>query len=202
MSPANKYTLMDGTPVPGTTTICNQLGKGEGLSDWIWNCGKQGKDWREQRDTAGDTGTLVHKTILRFLSGEEVHEVESDIVADCFEKFLGWWSKETQHDDYLITEQRFVSEKLGFGGQPDILVVNRRKLIDIKTSGGIYDSYWYQLAAYGILLNENGYKVDEYQILWLPKDSRFDCPIRTDLRKEKKIFKHLLEIYKLRNIKN
>ena len=195
--PKNIYKLRDGSIVAGVTTIINQLNK-PALIQWAWKLGKEGKDWREERDSAGDVGTLVHETILRFLSGEEIYEVENDVIADCFEKFLGWWVTEVKKNDVLITEQSFVSEKLGFGGQPDILIINRKKLIDIKTSNGIYDSYWLQLAGYDILLRENGYKVDEYQILWLPKDDRFDCPIRTDLRREKKIFKHLLEIYKLR----
>ena len=194
--PKNIYKLSDGRIVPGVTTIVNQLGKGDSLINWAWECGKAGKDWREERDTAGDIGTEVHDLVLKFISGEEIHEVSSDTVADCLDKFIGWWKDE--HDD-CVSETPYVSEKLGFGGQPDIFLLNKHRLVDAKTSNGIYDSYWLQLAGYGILLKENGYKVDEYQILWLPKDDRFDAPIRTDLRKEKEIFTHLLKIYQLRH---
>jgi len=55
--PANKYTLKDGTPIPGVTTVCNQLDKPQ-LLDWAWKLGKKGKDWREQRDSAGLKGGL------------------------------------------------------------------------------------------------------------------------------------------------
>lgn len=202
--PANIYKLKDETRVPGVTTICNQLDKPQ-LLDWAWKLGKRGIDWREERDSAGDTGTLVHKLILKFLCGEFVDmslPIYEPVVQGCYNKFLEWWGWEmVQYRPTLITETPLVSEQLKFGGQPDIYVMGlgkKNRLIDIKTSGGIYDSYWYQLAGYAILLKENGYKVDEYQILWLPKDDRFDCPIRTDLRREKKIFKHLLEVYKLR----
>ena len=197
--PANRYELQDGTRVPGCTTICNQLDK-PALIDWAWKLGREGKDWREERDSAGDTGTQVHELILNFLLGEEIVIPDDDIVLDCFRKFLRWWGKELKSNnvDTLITEQPFISEKLRFGGQPDIYIVTINKLIDIKTGGGIYDSYWIQLAGYDILLRENGYNPKEYQIVWLPKDDRFDAPIRTELRNEKKIFRALLDIYYLR----
>ena len=193
------YKLKDGSIVPGTTTIANMLDKPQ-LIDWAWKLGKEGKDWRENRDSAGDIGTLVHKLCIDFISGEEVATtMYGHIVVRCFKKFLKWWGKETKGTELqLMTETPIVSEVYRFGGTPDILVVNKNKLIDIKTAGGIYESYWIQLAAYGLLLRETGYKVNKYQILWLPKDDRFDDPIRKDLRKEQKIFKHLLGIYQLR----
>jgi len=196
--PANIYRLKDNSIVPGTTTICGILDKPQ-LLNWVAKVTKEGKDWREERDSAGDIGTLVHELIMKFLYGEEITDVENPIVAKCFNKFLDWWVVETKGSVLtVITEMPFVSEVYKFGGQPDIYIPNKQKLIDVKTSNGIYESYWLQLAAYGVLLRCNGYKVREYQILWLPKDNRFDAPIRTDLRREKKIFRHLLEVYKLR----
>jgi len=201
--PANKYTLKDGTPIPGVTTVCNQLDKPQ-LLDWVWKLGKKGKDWREQRDSAGDIGTLVHELVIKFIQGNlgavDFEAVQPKVLV-CLTKFKNWWADETKKDISVeLIEQPLVSEVYKFGGQLDIYakVNGKRRLIDIKTSGGIYDSYWYQLAGYGILLKVNGYKVDEYQILWLPKDDSFDCPIRENLKREKQIFKHLLEIYKLR----
>lgn len=197
--PKNIYKLKDGTIVPGCTTICNQLDKPQ-LIDWAWKLGQQGIDWREQRDSAGDTGTLVHEMIMTYLRDNAVDvSTPPDVVYDCFKKFDDWWLKNVGlRGEVELVEEPLVSEKLRFGGQPDLYIIiddRKRRLIDIKTSNGIYENYWYQLAGYGILLKENGYRVDEYQILWLPKDNRFDCPIRTDLRKEKRIFKHLLGIY-------
>jgi len=200
--PANRYCLKDGTVVPGVTTICNMLDKPQ-LLDWAWKLGKEGKDWREERDSAGDIGTLVHELILGFLSGKSTNlKDRNDAVRKCFGKFVNWWINEKPNNPEIIVEKPFISEKLKFGGQPDLYIVDNKKLCDMKTSNGIYDSYWLQLAGYDILLRENGYKVDEYQILWLPKDDRFDCPIKTDLRRERAIFKHLLGIYKLRNDRN
>ena len=201
--PKNIYKLKDGTLVPGVTTIINQLDK-PALVDWAWKLGKEGKDWKTERDSAGDIGTLVHEKIMSEWTGEpfdlaDYTSEQIQLIEKCYLKFDMWACDQFMKEPILI-EAPLVSEYYGFGGTPDIYaeVNGKHRLIDIKTSSGIYESHWLQLAAYGILLKVNGYKVDEHQILWLPKDNRFDCPIRTDLRNEKKIFKHLLEIYKLR----
>jgi hypothetical protein len=194
--PANRYELQNGTRVPGCTTIVGQLDK-PALLDWVARVTKEGKDWREERDSAGDTGTQVHDLILNFLAGEEVAIPDNDTVTNCFKKFLKWWGKEANGVE-IVSEQPFVSEKLRFGGQPDLFIITKGKLIDFKTGSGIYDSFWIQLAGYDILLREHGFKPKQYQIVWIPKDNRFDAPIRKDLRNEKKIFRALLDIYYLR----
>ena len=170
--------------------------------------------WQDVRDSAGAKGTDVHAIIMDYLSGKEVIPPTDDIERRCFEQFLSWWGKQKFKDapcakyPDLIMEKPFVSEKLRFGGTPDIIVGKR--LIDIKTGGKtLYDrngkwmrnDWLYQLAGYDILLRENGIKCTEYQILWIPKIDDFDDPIRVDLSGEKKIFKHLLEVWKLRNDK-
>ena len=200
--PANIYRLKDGSIVAGVTTIINQLDK-PALINWAWKLGTEGKDWKEERDSAGDIGTLVHELVLGYWRGEvpditAPDEVSGALMNGCYWKFIDWVKAFTIAP--VLVEEPIVSERYQFGGQPDLLasINGRMVLLDVKTSNGIYDSFWLQLAGYDILLRENGYKVDEYQILWLPKDDRFDCPIRTDLRREKKIFKHLLEIYQLR----
>lgn len=197
--PKNIYRNSKGEVLPGVTTIINQLDK-PALIQWAWKLGKEGKDWKAERDSAGDIGALVHELIIAFLKGEQpnISDNEPTVVA-CVKKFLDWWAtQKPKYEDNLIVEQPLVSEKLGFGGQPDLYIITDSGLKDIKTGGGIYDSCWIQLAGYDILLREHGYNPKSYQILWLPKDNRFDAPIRTDLRKEKKIFKHLLGIYQLR----
>jgi len=199
MMPKNIYKLKDGTVVPGVTTIINQLDKPQ-LIQWAWKLGCEGKDWREERDSAGDIGTLVHEAVLHFFTGEAI-DLHDQTVAKCFGKFLHWWNEEIKRlgEPKVIVEQPMVSEKLKYGGQFDLYFVDWQRRADVKTSNGIYDSFWLQLAGYDILGLENNQKVKCHQILWLPKDDRFACPIRTDLRKEKGIFKHLLEIYKLRH---
>jgi len=126
--PKNIYKLKTGEVVPGVTTIINQLDK-PALVQWAWKLGKEGKDWRTERDSAGDIGTLVHKCCIDFLSGAELLITENNIVADCVEKFLDWWGEEAKDRDtgLVITETPLVSEKYRFGGTPDIFLVLKNK---------------------------------------------------------------------------
>ena len=203
------YKLKDGSIVPGCTTICNMLDKPQ-LIDWAWKLGKQGKDWRTERDSAGDIGTLAHKMITDYWKVIYEHKNIADdyhatnyeqgtLAFACYQKFLKWQEAQDQVHPVMV-EYPLVSEKLKFGGTPDFVghINGKATILDVKTSNGIYDSHWLQLAGYWLLLRENGYPVDTVQILWLPKDNRFDDPIRTDLRREKRIFKYLLSIYRER----
>jgi hypothetical protein len=173
--------------------VCGQLDK-PALLDWAWRLGQEGKDWREERDGAGDRGTDVHDMIMAFWKGEEVQMV-GEIQTKCFENFLGWLKGHKITP--VIVEQPFVSEKLRFGGQPDLVAVidDVLTLLDIKTSKGVYDNFWYQLAGYELLLNEHGHKPKQFQILRLGQDGTVDDPVRKKLTNEKRIFKALLNIY-------
>ena len=198
------YKLKDGSIVPGVTTITGQYPKPESFLDWVWGCGKKKKPWRGERDYAGKIGKLAHALVMSYWTKEEVSLSgytlgQCDMAGHCADKIYSW--KDLKAIEPILVEIPLVSEVYKFGGQPDLYarVNGKNRLIDIKTSGNIYDSHWLQLAAYGILLRAvRGFKVDEYQILWLPKDNRFDDPIRTDLRREKRIFKYLLSIYEER----
>ena len=205
--PANIYKLKSGERVVGTTTVCNtetDSQKQGSLMGWAAKLAKEGKDWNEELKLAGKIGTLAHSLVMSYWTEEDVdlsgYTLEQcEVARVCAGKIHSWGDLE--NIEPILVEMPLVSEVYKFGGQPDLFakVRGKNRLIDIKTSGGIYKGHWTQLAAYGILLKAvRGFKVDEYQILWLPKDDRFDCPIRTDLRKEKQIFKHLLKIYQLR----
>ena len=200
--PTHNYKLKDGTPVPGCTTICSlytDREKQDRLMDWAHKLGQQGLDWRTERDNAGDIGTLVHEEIIKILATNDSTQTTCEpVVFNCIKKFMLWWAEQTIRGMSIkLMEQPLISERHRFGGTLDLYakVEGKHRLIDLKTSNNLYDSFWIQLAGYGILLKENGYKVDEYQILWLPKDNRFVAPIRTDLRKERRIFRNLLAIY-------
>ena len=73
-------------------------------------------------------------------------------------------------------------------------------LIDFKTSNGIHDSYFYQLAAYRRLLEEQGWPVASARILRIGRDESegFEEVIRTSLDNEWQIFLKCLEIYRRR----
>lgn len=200
--PANKYLLEDGTRVPGCTTICGQLDK-PALLDWVARITKEGKDWREERDSAGDIGTLVHELIMQFISGEEVTLAKQKReTKKCFNKFLGWWAKETKQDIVVeLMEHPLVSECFKFGGAIDLYaqVNEKHDLIDFKTGKAIYETHILQVVAYKHLLEENGYPVDRIRIVRFGKDNtETEEQIVIDFETGWQAFLHLLGIYYLR----
>jgi len=97
---------------------------------------------------------------------------------------------------------KLVSEKYRYGGQCDIYCVlnSKKTLIDLKTSGGIYEEMIFQVAAYRQLLEENGYPVDECAILRIGRDETEGFEFRkiNNTKTAWKIFENCLEIYQLK----
>jgi len=157
--PTQIYRLKDGTRVPGTTTIIGKFKESGGLIHWAWNLGMQGIDYNERRDKAADAGTLAHSLVEGHIRGFAVDLTREP--ADIVEKaqkaygaFLEWagGSKLQPRE----TELALISEKYRFGGCLDSMLVNGRlSLGDWKSSNAFYDDMLLQLAAYGLLWEEN-----------------------------------------------
>lgn len=217
--PANIYKLENGTRVPGCTTICGQFRQNESLMNWAHRIGfdaalelltarypslgvpdyQDARTWQSKRDSAGDKGTDVHEMIGQFWRGEEVVMV-GDIQTKSFENFLKWASQHTIVP--VMIEKPLVSEKYKFGGQPDLLAIidGFLTLPDVKTGKAVYDDIWYQVAGYDILVREHGYKPKRWSVLRLGKDGKWEYVVREELKKEKRIFKDLLDIYYQRRV--
>lgn len=196
--PANKYYSKTGELLPGVTTIVNQLDKPQ-LLHWVARVTKGGGDWQEERDSAGKAGTLTHALIMSYwtkayvvIAGYTFEEIGQAYF--CYDKFLAWAEKDDL--EIISIEEPIINEELACGGTPDIFAkvksTGKLRRIDAKTSNNIYDTYWYQLGGYDEISER---KADEHQVLWLPKGEGFAAPIRTELRKEKRIFRNLLKIY-------
>ena len=223
--PANIYKTLDGVRVPGCTTICGQLDK-PALIKWAHRIGYDStielikkafsdparrigeltvpnyedvQKPEDVRDSAGDRGTDVHDMIMRFWKGEEVVMV-GDIQTKCFGNFLEWLK--THRVEPILIEEPLVSERYKYGGQPDLYarINDKLTLLDIKTGKAVYAETWYQLAGYDILLSEHGRLLQQYQVLRLGQDGTWEDPVRTELKKEKRIFKDLLDIYYQRRV--
>jgi hypothetical protein len=121
--------------------------------------GKEGKDYRVERDKAADSGTLAHAMVDDWIHKRppEPTDAPEDVIRKAqtaFGAFLEW-ANQTQ----LVvthTEMPLISEKYGFGGTFDaILVKGKRSMGDWKSSNAIYPEYLAQIAAYGVLWDEN-----------------------------------------------
>ena len=94
-----------------------------------------------------------------------------------------------------------VSEKYQFGGTCDIYcdLNGKKTLIDLKTAKGIFPEMHTQVAAYKILLEENGYPVEDVRILRIGRDESEGFEDQkvamVDLHWQR--FLHCLEIYKI-----
>ena len=152
------YHLRDGTRVPSVTTIIGRFKEAGGLIHWAWTLGKEGKDYREERDRAADAGTMahaavdawIHKLPFAFEGPDEVCEKAKN----AYNAFLEW-ADQTQLQA-TETELPLVSEAHRFGGTFDaILVKGKRAMGDWKSSNAIYPEYLVQVAAYGRLWEEN-----------------------------------------------
>lgn len=199
------YQLADGARVPGTTTVIGLLNKPQ-LVAWANRLGLAGLNANDYRDSMAGVGTLAHAMAQAELSGQPLSEdlteyspKEISLAENAMIKFLGW---RKAHDfKPILIEKPLVSEQHCFGGTIDAYGVldGVPALIDLKTSGHIYDDMQYQLAAYRQLLTENGYQVDSARILRIGRDESegFEERIFGGLDKAWEVFWHLRQIYNL-----
>jgi hypothetical protein len=199
--PHQIYKTKEGITVPSVTTIVNQLAK-HALIHWAWQLGIRGINYREYKNETAAIGTLVHEMIMADLknekySTEEYTKTQIDQAENSFLSYLEW--KKKYQIEPIFVEQPLVSENYMFGGTPDFFgrVNNVFTVIDFKSGEGLYEEYWYQLAGYGILLEELGYKPEKYMLVRIGRteDEAFQEQIKTDLFWQRKIFFSLLDIY-------
>lgn len=201
-----KYLLVDGTQVPGGSTIC-KLGDDPGaLIHWAWNLGREGKDYRKERDKAADIGTIAHFLIECFLNGQaadlsDYDQVDIDKALLCYNKFVDWW--EGENLTKVATESQLVHHALRYGGTIDLIAQRTNGdvvLIDFKTSKKISDSYWRQCAGYAGLWNQDKDEcecIKAYAIVRIGKQEEGDFEVvwREDLSKEWNVFQRQVDLY-------
>lgn len=169
--------------VPSVTTILEAWPKPYALLQWMK---EQGHKADEIMEAAGKRGTSVHNLTERFDRGEVVSLFDDNGKPVCsleewgmFERYVDFSSR--YGPAHLLIEETFINPKLGWAGTVDrVMELNdgRRLIVDIKTSNGIYDSYWLQLAAYNALLYHDerymSMDLDGAAILWLNAKTRTD----------------------------
>jgi hypothetical protein len=201
-----RYTLKDGSIVPGVTTVLGILAK-PALIPWANRLGLQGIDVNKYVDEKAEIGSLAHLMILAYLKGEKLDTSEYsqkviDKAENCLISFFQW--EKRNPFKVLLVEKSLVSEKWGYGGTLDLLAQwetdGNEALIDFKTSPAIYPDMIFQLAAYEQPLLENGYCPVTKHILRIGRDESEGFEERTlfDLSLHWEIFKNCLNIYNLK----
>jgi hypothetical protein len=208
-APHQKYHLSDGTQVPGGSTICKIGDDAGALIHWAWNLGREGKDYRKERDKAADIGTVAHFLIECFLNNQvadlsDYGQEDIDKALLCYNKFVDWWDE--QNLEKVATEIQLVNEAHKYGGTIDLIARNQQNeyiLIDFKTSKRISDSYWRQCAGYAQLWNScitepfQHSKIVNHAIVRIGKEEQGDFEViwREDLSKEWFVFQKQVELY-------
>jgi hypothetical protein len=151
---------LKGKRIPSVTTILGRFKESGGLIHWAWQLGREGKDYREERDSSANAGKLAHSAVEAWIRGQPFSfeaKAGHDVVVRAqtsFGAFLKWANQ--THLRATHTEVPLISKEYLYGGTFDaILIDDRRAMGDWKTSNGVYPEYLMQLAAYKALWEEN-----------------------------------------------
>jgi hypothetical protein len=142
-------------------------------------------------------GSAVHKATELCDKGT----LDIDILSEPLIPYLDGWKKFIT--DYNITikpdeiERQFISKIWGFKGTPDRwpLVGNKRTLIDLKSSTSMYPATAIQTAAYQILLEENGIKIQQRWGVQLNNKGTYKIEVYKKIS-DRTVFLSALNIYK------
>jgi hypothetical protein len=197
-----KYYSRDGELLVGTTTVLGILDK-PALVRWANKLGLEGIDSTKYKDKMADIGTITHLRILSHLSHIEpdLSEYSQADIATSDNCMLSYYEWEKNHKiEPILIEKPLASERYLYGGTPDFigLVDGRLEIIDYKT-GGIFNSAYYQVAAYRQMAHENGLQVEHARILKIGRDNNegFEERLITQFKDEFELFLHCLSIYQL-----
>ena len=184
------YTDENGNYFPSATTLLEAYPKPAQLIMWMKEVGSKAD---EIRDAAGKRGSSVHQLTEDYDNGIECTLLDeygkprySLEEWSMFERYVEF--SVTHKPEHLLVEQTFINSSLGFAGTIDrvCIIDGKTYVLDIKTSNGIYNSYWLQLAAYKelyedalsswtghqVVRNENMPSIDGVAILWLNAKTR------------------------------
>lgn len=108
---------------------------------------------RKRKETAAERGTMIHKKIEEYIKfqlkqGPEPTPFVNPEMKDGYDRFLQW--VDAKKVKFLESERLIYSKKKEYAGTMDHLTEIDGKIWfgDTKTTGAIYSSNWYQIAAY------------------------------------------------------
>lgn len=174
---ARFYIDTDGKYYPSVTTLLEAYPKPYQLLQWLKEVGNKAD---EIRDSAGRRGSTVHRISEDYdrglqinLLGDSGQPLYSMEEWSMFERYVDFTKRFNPQWDMI--EQQVICPELGLAGTIDRIgtIDGKKYLLDIKTSNGIYNSYWLQAAAYRQAVYVNmGIELDGTAILWLNAKTR------------------------------
>lgn len=184
---------------------------------WAWDCGMQGKNFRDVSKEACDIGTLVHAILEADILGHTWPAIPGDMKEQVDNAVLGYlhW-KDTMSFEPIKTEVSLVDEVRGYGGTMDLVMVSKQNILsDHKTSKGVYPDHKVQLSSYRNLWDNAQWEVIDGKLVPWQKpcdihglallqvgklDGSFHYHFWHELSKGWEVFEHLLAIHKLQKV--
>jgi hypothetical protein len=161
----------------------------------------------KRKKDAGDIGTKAHREVERIVKDAIANYngyigtcVLDPEVSNMVINFVGWAKQ--NNVKFLESEKKLFSKEHWYAGTCDLVfeMGGKRYIGDIKTSSGIYNEHFFQMAAYEICLEEMGVeKVDGYLVINLRKDGTMDLKVTENREINKQGFLHALGLYKTIN---
>ena len=219
----NHIHTLDDKPLHGVTTVLSVIAK-PALIQWAAGMAadyasahiSSGKEYtedelalifkeaktahRKKKEKAGDWGTNLHKAIEEWIQEKKSPSLdEKGMMA--FDNFKAWAF--ANNVEFLESEKHVWSRELWIGGITDLVIKmdGKRYVADIKTSSGIYNEAFFQMAAYDLCLKEmGGYEdVEGYLVINLKKDGTMDLKRADNLEINRQAFLSALTLYKIIN---
>ena len=204
--PKSGYFLEDGTKVPSVTTIISRFDDKESLIWWAVKLKNQGLDPLKVRNDSAKAGTLMHAMIEAHVAGDDPSPLMTDmpgnIVTEALQAYHNYLKfVEEEGIKAISLEEPLLSEVYGFGGTPDAMfeIDGQLCMADWKSSPRAYKSHLYQLAAYGILWDENHPDTPltgEFHLMCFPRTTEgYTHHIFDNLDSEREVFLSHLSVY-------
>lgn len=150
---------------------------------------------RSKKDTAADTGTLIHEWIQKYVEGKNPKMPVHEGMQTAIKAFLDWW---IQQDVKLVrAEAKLCSPTLKLAGTADLVCYLNGKLtiVDWKTGSGIYPEYLLQMGAYAEMYEEEfGERVEQVAVVNCSVKANFGKVSTTKVPQLKKTYKQLLKL--------
>ena len=178
-TPRQGYSL-NGKKVPSVTTVIGRYKDASGLFRWIWNCGKDQRDYKLEGRRAADIGTATHDAIERNILNQpqvpnpkehyDLSDIQMEKARKCYEAWKRW--RDLAKPVFHHIEPQLIHSVKYYGGTIDAVgeIDGVPCIMDWKTSNGIYDETALQIAAYSRLWEDNtGEHIDTGYIVRLDK---------------------------------
>lgn len=145
---------IEGLWYPSATTITGIFPKGKGFEMYLTRQNSY-EEAQESLKEAGERGTRIHEATERLEKGEKLYR--DSYALDEWQRLVGFVNWHQKYKPKAIAiEERVVSDTLRLGGTIDRVykIQDDIVILDIKTSGNMYESFWLQVAAYYQMWNE------------------------------------------------